>query len=371
MTPLERYQQALDTGGFTFDPNQQRVMTHFQRLFDDICTRPKPSPAPKSKPRWLEPFRKRKTVAPATTKGLYIWGGVGRGKTHLFDLFYEVIPFEQKLRIHFHRFMREVHQQLKQLGQVPDPLERVAEHFSQKARVICLDEMHINDITDAMLMYGLLRGLFERGVALVTTSNVPPDGLYKDGLQRARFIPAIELMKQHTHVINMDGDTDYRLRKLEQAEIYHHPLDDQAETSLAASFNSLIAGDTPHSGFININGRDIPVRYWADDVVWFEFEALCNTPRSNDDYIEIATLFHTVLIGSVPTLDEKSSDQARRWINMIDEFYDRNVKVIISAESPPIGLYQGTRLSFEFERTVSRLLEMQSHEYLAKEHKTG
>lgn len=370
MTPLEHYHAALKSDDFMFDPAQERVMEHFQRLFDDIIAAQNNPGKQATGAGWLKVFRKKSAQQSSHPNGLYIWGGVGRGKTHLFDLFFDALPFENKIRIHFHRFMREVHLQLNQLGKIENPLDHVAEYFSQKARVICLDEMHINDITDAMLMYGLLKGLFDRGVALVTTSNVPPDGLYKNGLQRARFLPAIELLNRHTDVVNMDSETDYRLRKLEQAEIYHSPLDSAAEQCLDDNFHSLIAGDHPHSSAISINGRDIPVRSWADDVVWFEFDALCNTPRSNDDYIEIGRIYHTVLVGNVPIMDDKTNDQARRWVNMIDEFYDRNVKVIISAEAPPLALYTGKKLSFEFERTVSRLLEMQSKTYLALEHLT-
>ena len=368
MTPLEHYRAALKSDDFMYDPAQEMVMEHFQRLFDDINI-PQQNAA-KQASSWLNLFRKKTAQQSNHPNGLYIWGGVGRGKTHLFDLFFDAIPFDKKIRIHFHRFMREVHIQLNKLGKIENPLDHVAEHFSKQARVICLDEMHINDITDAMLMYGLLKGLFDRGVALVTTSNVPPDGLYKNGLQRARFLPAIALLNQHTDVINMDSETDYRLRKLEQAEIYHSPLDSAAEQCLNDNFHNLIAGDHPHSSAVNINDRDIPVRFWADDVAWFEFDALCNTPRSNDDYIEIGRIYHTVLVGNVPVMDDKTNDQARRWVNMIDEFYDRNVKVIISAEVQPLELYTGKKLSFEFERTVSRLLEMQSKTYLALEHLT-
>ena len=265
--------------------------------------------------------------------------------------------------------MQLVHDELATLKEVKDPLDIVAERFARRARILCLDEMQVTDITDAMLMSGLFEGLFKRGVVLVTTSNIEPDGLYYGGLQRERFLPAIALIKQHTEVVNIDSDTDYRLRALEQAEIYYTPLSADVNNNLEDNFNRIAAVQRHKDSYeIIVNHRTIPVVKWADGIAWFDFETLCNTPRAKEDYIEIAQFFHSVIIADVPVLDNTLDDAARRFVNMIDEFYDSNVKVIISAAVPPQQLYQGRRLEREFERTVSRLLEMQSKEYLARPH---
>lgn len=300
--------------------------------------------------------------------GLYFWGGVGRGKTYLMDVFYDALPFAEKKRTHFHRFMRHVHQELKTVDGQKDPLLLVADRFAEQTRVLCFDEFFVSDITDAMILGGLMEALFARGVTLVATSNIVPDGLYKDGLQRSRFLPAIDLIKQHTVTVNVDGGVDYRLRVLERAELYHCPLDYEADISLRRSFDSLAPEIGQADLEIEIEGRGIPVRWVADDVAWFDFLALCDGPRSQNDYIELAREYHAILISNVPLFDD-SDDQARRFINLVDEFYDRNVKLVLSAAVPLNELYQGGRLGFEFERTQSRLLEMQSHDYLAREHK--
>ena len=355
----------IDNGEFQADPAQARVVEHLERLYQDLA-------GAESQPRsWWTRLGIGKTSSAKRTppRGLYVWGGVGRGKTHLVDLFFDSLPGTRKLRLHFHRFMRLVHDDLRELGNIQDPLERVADRFCEKADVLCLDEMQVTDITDAMLMAGLFDGLFNRGVALVTTSNIEPDNLYRDGLQRARFVPAIELIKQHTEVVAMEGDTDYRLRALEKAEIYHTPLDVSADQSLERSFHAIAAIERhENSHSIQVNHRDIPVVMWADGIAWFEFDDLCNTPRSKDDYIEISCFFHTVIVANVPVMDRYLDDAARRFVNMIDEFYDNKVKLIVSAAAPPESLYQARRLQFEFERTVSRLREMQTREYLALEH---
>ena len=362
MSTMHQYQVSLKERGFVADAAQLGVLERLVGLHQDLLTAPTAAVGLK---KFLSRLRGHQLEP---VKGLYLWGGVGRGKTYLFDLFYEYLPFEEKLRLHFHRFMQLVHDELKVLKHVSQPLDIVARHMAAKARVLCLDEMHVNDITDAMLIYGLLKGLFNRGVTLVTTSNIPPDELYKDGLQRASFLPAIDLIKQYTEVINMDGGVDYRLRTLDRAEIYHTPLDAAAAACLEKNFHDLAAVERPKVKFILINNRKISVERWADGIVWFTFDALCNTPRSSMDYIEIARYFHTVLVASIPQLDEHSINPARRFVNMVDEFYDRNVKLIITAEVVPDELYQGVRLEFEFTRTVSRLREMQSHDYLARPH---
>ncbi len=302
-------------------------------------------------------------------RGLYFWGGVGRGKTFLMDLFYEELPIKQKKRLHFHRFMREVHRKLNDFQGESNPLKKVAASFAGQARVICFDEFFVSDITDAMLLAGLLDEMFKLGVTLVATSNVEPDHLYENGLQRRKFLPAIELLNTHTLVHNMDGGLDYRLRALESAEIYHFPLDDAAETGLQAAFRSISPDEGRAAVVLPIEGRDIATRRCGDGVAWFEFAALCDGPRSQNDYIELARLFQTVLIGNVPRFGEQKEDQARRFISLVDEFYDRSVKLILSAESPILELYHGRRLAFEFQRTESRLQEMQSKEYLSRQHK--
>jgi cell division protein ZapE len=290
-------------------------------------------------------------------------------------MFYDSVPGEAKLRIHFHRFMRRVHHELADLDGVKNPLERVADKIAAEASLICFDEFFVSDITDAMILAGMFEALFDRGVCLVATSNIAPDGLYKDGLQRARFLPAIALINAHTEVLNVDGGVDYRLRTLEQAQLYYTPLDQGADISLMSSFERLapnkegsevnIEVDVP----IEIEGRYIQSRYLADDVVWFDFDALCDGPRSQNDYIELAKEFHTVLISDVPQMGRDNEDRARRFINLVDEFYDRKIKLVLSAEVELFNLYASGRLAFEFQRTCSRLQEMQSHDYLAAAHR--
>jgi len=301
--------------------------------------------------------------------GLYFWGGVGRGKTYLVDTFFDSLPFEEKMRVHFHRFMQRVHDDLRKYDGEKNPLTLVAANLASEIRVLCLDEFFVKDITDAMILAGLLGELFNNGVALVTTSNIVPDGLYENGLQRARFLPAIDLLKQYTEVVNVDSGVDYRLRALEQAEIFHYPLDSAANESLTKSFKSIALGEGKADVAIEINHRQMKTLRIHEDVVWFDFDELCDGPRSQNDYIELAKEFHTVFLSDVPQMKRDTDDQARRFINLVDEFYDRNVKLIISAEAGIPDLYLGGNLSFEFDRTVSRLLEMQSHEYLAREHR--
>lgn len=364
MTPWKRYQEDLAKPEFQHDQAQEDVVKRLQALYERlvIVEERHQSPLLRLKRR----FSKGPKVPP---KGLYLWGGVGRGKTYLMDTFYESLPFERKMRVHFHRFMQRVHKELSGLKGTRDPLDKVAEKFANEAIVICFDEFFVSDIGDAMILAKLLDGLFSRGVTLVCTSNIIPDGLYKDGLQRARFLPAIELVKRHTDVVNVDGGVDYRLRSLEQAELYHWPLDEKSRQSLEQSYQRIAVGDHHREAGVEINGRTIPAVKQADDVVWFDFKALCDGPRSQNDYIELAREFHAIIISNVPAMGPSHDDVARRFVNMIDEFYDRCVKVIISAEEPIPKLYKGGRLSFEFERTESRLLEMQSHEYLELAHK--
>ena len=326
LTPLARYRQDLERDDFHHDPAQQMAVEHLQRLYDDLVAR-RNLPKPKLIERIGQRFKKSKVVP---VQGLYFWGGVGRGKTYLMDLFYDSLPFPTKMRTHFHRFMQRVHAELTALEGEKNPLDLVAGKFASEAEVICFDEFFVSDITDAMILGGLMEKLFDRGVALVATSNIIPDRLYENGLQRARFLPAIAMLNKYTDVINVDGGIDYRLRALEQAELYHHPLGQEADASLNRSFESLVpdARDAINGLVVEVNGRPIHSRRSCEDVIWFEFDALCDGPRSQNDYIELAKLYHAVLISNVPQLGGDKDDQARRFINLIDEFYDCGVKLI-------------------------------------------
>jgi cell division protein ZapE len=364
MTPLSRYQADLKREGFSYDSAQEKAIGHLQDLFDKLVAAER-----KRKPGRIAIIKSKLKKETQPIKGLYFWGGVGRGKTYLMDNFFDALPFERKMRIHFHRFMHRVHAELKTLTGTKDPLKVVARKFASETRVLCFDEFFVTDIGDAMILSGLLDELFKNQVTLVCTSNIVPDGLYKDGLQRARFLPAIALLNLHTQVVNVDGGVDYRLRTLEDAELYHYPLGEAAYASLQKSYEGLAVELGSHGTALDINGRIIRAHKHADDVVWFDFKELCDGPRGQSDYIELAKEFHAVLIGNVPVLGGEKDDQARRFVNMIDEFYDRSVKVIISAEVAIADLYSGGNLNFEFDRTKSRLLEMQSREYLELPHK--
>ena len=364
MSPEDRYRQLLNDPAFVDDAAQAAAVAALQSLFEAL--RARDAQAENAVAAW---WRRRRSGRLVPVTGLYMWGGVGRGKTFLMDLFYESLPFDNKLRMHFHRFMQRVHHELKRLAGASNPLWQVADRLAIEARVICFDEFFVLDIGDAMILGELMDALFARGVTLVATSNIPPDELYANGLQRSRFLPAIDALKANTQVINVDGGTDYRLRVLERAEIYHHPLDASAEESLGNSFDAL-APHTPRDDVdLEVEGRLIRARRCADDVVWFDFEAICDGPRSQNDYIELARIFHAVIISGVPVFTSRSDDTARRFISLVDEFYDHSVKLIVSAEAPLNTLYRGERFAFEFERTRSRLLEMQSHDYLAEVHR--
>ncbi len=301
-------------------------------------------------------------------RGIYLWGGVGRGKTFLMDLFFESLAIREKRRVHFHRMMHEVHHRLKTLRFVENPLDKVAAGIAQDTRVLCFDEFFVSDIGDAMILGGLLEGFFQHGVTLVATSNSRPDDLYKDGLQRQRFLPAIKLLNEFTDVVNMDGGTDYRLRILQKAGTYLTPDDAVAAERLNYFFDESAAIQIETDADLSVNGRNIRARRCAKGVAWFRFGDICDGPRNQADYIEIARWYPSVIISGVPQFDVTSDDQARRFISLVVEFYDRRVKLILSADVDVPSLYSGTRLSFEFDRTVSRLTEMQSTEYLALPH---
>jgi cell division protein ZapE len=357
---LGLYRTELRRSDFSFDPAQSRVA----EMLDDLQRR-LISAGPNRSGGLRSLFRRPESEP---QQGLYVWGDTGRGKTWLVDLFFEALPFPDKLRKHFHRFMADVHEELADLGDRQDPLDIVAEKLAETTRILCFDEFFVADIADAMILGTLFDGLFRRGVSLVATSNVPPTELYRDGLQRARFLPAIELLEKHTRTVHLDGSEDYRLRTLERAEIYHSPLDQAARDGLTRSFEGIAPEACWRKEELVIKGRIIPSVRRADGVAWFDFADICDGPRSQADYIEIARSFHSVLVSNVPRLDETLENQARRFIALVDEFYDRNVTLILSAAVPLEDLYEGKRLAFEFRRTRSRLEEMQSRDYLAKAH---
>ena len=365
MTPLERYQKDLERDDFSYDSAQEAAVKHLEHLYHELVLRFEMRPR-----TWvslLNPKQRAQQNTPVI--GLYFWGGVGRGKTYLVDTFFESLPFRRKMRVHFHRFMQRVHRDLRDLQGEKNPLHIVGERIAEEARVLCFDEFFVSDITDAMILAELLEQLFSRGVTLVATSNIVPELLYENGLQRARFLPAIDLLKKYTQVVNVDSGIDYRLRTLEQAEIFHFPLDEAADIGMRSSFESLAPEPGQENVDIEIEGRAIRARRVADDVLWCDFRALCDGPRSQNDYIELARIYHAVLLSDVPVMTGAADDMARRFVNLVDEFYDRNVKLIISAAADVDDLYTGSNLKFVFERTKSRLIEMQSREYLARPHK--
>jgi len=308
--------------------------------------------------------------AASPLRGLYLWGGVGRGKTFLVDAFFAELPLREKRREHFHRFMLDVHARLRAHSDRTSPLEGVADDIAPVARILCIDEFVVGDVADAMILGTLLEALFRRGVTLVATSNIPPDELYRGGLQRERFLPAITLVERHCRVMQLDAGVDYRLAQLERATPWLGPDVPDHESSLAAAFDRLAGGPGRRDAPIEISGRSLRARREAEDVVWFDFSELCEGPRSAADYVEIARCYHTVFLGGVPVMDGTADDAARRFVTLVDEFYDRGVKLFVSAAAvTPEDLYTGERLAFEFRRAVSRLHEMQARSYLAKPHR--
>ena len=307
-------------------------------------------------------------TADVPLRGMYLWGGVGRGKTMLMDMFFESLRGKYAERSHFYRFMRQIHAQLRRIKRA-EPLEAVAEKLAARLRVICLDEFFVADIGDAMILAALIEGLFRRGVTLVATSNVPPQELYKDGLQRQRFLPAIRLLESHMDIVHLDGGIDYRLRQLEQAPTYLDATLPGTAAQLAALF-AVLAGASAHGpGVLSVEHRQIAALATGAGMVWFEFGEICEGPRSQNDYIELARLYHTIFISNIPVFTRSNENAARRFISAIDEFYDRNVNIVVSAAAAPGALYQGERLHLEFLRAASRLVEMQTQQYLAGSHR--
>jgi cell division protein ZapE len=388
-TPAELYARGVAERRWEDDPAQRAALVELDRVHAELLA----SERPAADAGW---WRLRR-AKPAAVRGVYLWGDVGRGKTFLADLLFQSLPMHSaapgksiqdvsergilprradepvrrpgKLRLHFHRFMGRVHAELRKREGRSDPLRDVAAHFAAQARVLCLDEFFVTDIGDAMILGGLLEHLFAHSTTLITTSNIEPGQLYREGLQRARFLPAIALLERHCAIVQLLAAQDYRLRELSRAGVYFTPLDAAAEQALAACFERLAPGARRPEPGIEVNGRTIAVKRRAGDVIWFDFAALCEGPRSVADYIELAQSFNTVLISGVPRFSPQMEDAARRFVNLIDEFYDHGVNLVLSAAAAPAGLYAGERLRAEFARTQSRLAEMQNCEYLARAHR--
>jgi cell division protein ZapE len=349
------YEQTLAARGYRSDSAQLRALDSLERCEQE----------------WAD-YKARRSNAltkliarPPIPRGVYLWGGVGRGKSFLMDCFFSALPLQRKTRLHFHEFMREVHRELTEMQGTSDPLQHLGETISRRFRLICLDEFHVADITDAMILHRLLESLFEHRVSIVTTSNFPPDGLYPNGLHRERMLPAIELLKEHLEIVNVDGPKDYRQATLQEVELYHTPLGPQADAAMNEAFERL-AEAKDESPILKIEHREIRARRRAGGVVWFDFRELCGGPRSQNDYLELATQFHTLLLSNVPEMSPRLASEARRFTWLVDVLYDRRVKLILSAAVEPEALYTEGALVHEFPRTVSRLREMRSAEFLAE-----
>lgn len=358
-TPSQAYADGVAAGRWRDDPAQHPALRELDRIHRQLL---------QARPAGLL-ARLGIGARPAAVKGLYLWGGVGRGKTFLVDLLYQGLPIAHKRRTHFHRFMRDIHEQLRRHAGQADPLAKIARQWCGSLRVLVLDEFFVTDIGDAMLLGRLLERLFAEGVTLVTTSNTAPQNLYKDGLQRERFLPAIAQLRAHCVELAADGREDYRLRALTRSPVYRAPLDGDSEHWLGERWQALAGGTPMRDGSIQIEGRRIAVRGRGRGVVWFDFAELCDGPRSTADYIEIAREFQIVLLGGVPCFDALNEDAARRFVDLIDELYDRQVTLVCTAAAEPVALYSGHRLAGAFERTASRLIEMRSAEYLARAHR--
>lgn len=356
MNVQEFYQHALEQRDFKSDPAQRRAVDRLQQCYDEWLA---------FKGQRSNSF-KRLVNRPEVPRGVYMWGGVGRGKSFLMDSFYSVVPLVRKTRLHFHEFMRGVHQQLDELTGVANPLDEVARRIAKKYRLICFDEFHISDVADAMIMYNLLSALFNNGVSFIMTSNYDPELLYPDGLHRDRILPTIALLKQKLDVMNIDAGIDYRGRALEQVESYYTPLCAATDRSLREAYSRL-AESADEDPRVHIESREIRALRRAGTTIWFDFATLCGGPRSQNDYLEIASRFHTVILSGIPMMSAAQSSEARRFTWLIDVFYDQKVKLLMSAEVPPEELYTNGVLANEFHRTVSRIVEMQSQDYMDKE----
>jgi cell division protein ZapE len=352
------YRQALVDRGFASDPAQERAIAELERCATEWAA---------YKQRRSNSLKKL-FIHPEIPRGVYMFGGVGRGKSFLMDCFFHAVPIKRKTRLHFHEFMREVHRELRDMQGTVNPLDELGKRMAERYKLICFDEFHVADVTDAMVLHRLLDSLFKHGVGFVTTSNFHPDGLYPDGLHRDRILPAIELLKSRLAVINVDNGTDYRRRALEHVNLYHCPLNDSAHAQMAQAFDGL-AETADESPVMTIEARTIQAQRRAGGVIWFDFKTLCGGPRSQNDYLELATQFHTLMLSNVPQMAVRMASEARRFTWLVDVLYDRKVKLVMSAAVPPEELYTEGPMSHEFPRTVSRLIEMQSSEFLAEPHR--
>jgi len=370
ITPTSRYLEALSTGSHQPDDVQRETVARLDTIYQELTSRSHPAAVSSGGLRatFSKLLGKREPVAVTSVRGLYMWGGVGRGKTWLMDLFYHSLPEGRKQRLHFHRFMLRVHEELTALQGHTDPLEILADRFKAETDVLCFDEFFVSDITDAMLLGGLMKALFARGITLVATSNIPPDELYRNGLQRARFLPAIEAIKAHCDVMNVDAGIDYRLRTLTQAHLWLSPLAASTQQQMDALWLALAGAPRENAPLLEINHRPLQTMGAENQTLGVSFSTLCVDARSQHDYIALSRLFHTVMLFDVPVMTPHSENEARRFIALVDEFYERHVKLVVSAAAPLYEIYQGERLKFEFQRCLSRLQEMQSEEYLKLAH---
>jgi cell division protein ZapE len=348
------YEALLTARGYQSDPAQLEAIAALERCENE----------------WVDYKARRSNavtkllVRPPIPRGVYMHGGVGRGKSFLMDCFFQSVPLTRKTRLHFHEFMREVHRELQDLKGTANPLDELGKRMARRFRLICFDEFHVADVTDAMILHRLLEALFANRVSIVTTSNFHPDNLYPNGLHRDRILPAIELLKNKLEVINVDAGTDYRRRTLHQLQTVHCPLGEAAEVAMQAAFEGLREA-RDESPLLHIEHREIRALRRAGGVVWFDFRTLCGGPRSQNDYLELAARFHTVLLSNVPQMPPRLASEARRFTWLVDVLYDRRVKLIMSVAVPVEQLYTEGPLAHEFPRTVSRLHEMQSAEFLA------
>jgi cell division protein ZapE len=368
--PLEWYWHFSQRTDFQADSEQLRVLERLERLFGE-----------------LEEYRNYRAgkinrlvtqlgAGKKPPRGVYIWGGVGRGKSLMMDAFYKVSRHRRKRRVHFHEFMREIHARMRELSGTEDPLDEVSTRIARELRLLCFDEFHVGDIADAMILARLLELLIAKGVVIVLTSNYRPDELYPNGLQRSRFLPAIEVLKRELDVVELGGSIDHRRRLLAALKVYYTPIDERADANLALFFEAMTKASYAVDGTMEIGGRSIGFRRRAKGVVWFDFAELCEQPRSQIDYLEIASAYHTVLVSAVRQMRPEQTDVVRRFTWLVDVFYDQRVRLVLSAECPPEELVapaseatgSQAMVRREFARTASRLQEMQSQDYFARKH---
>ncbi|RCW97187.1 MULTISPECIES: cell division protein ZapE [Kosakonia] len=370
LSPTSRYLNALNEGSHQPDDVQKEAVSRLDVIYQALINRSEPAAPQRGglMAKFSKLLGKREPKEAAPVRGLYMWGGVGRGKTWLMDMFYQSLPGERKQRLHFHRFMLRVHEELTSLQGQSDPLEIVADRFKAETDVLCFDEFFVSDITDAMLLGGLMKALFARGITLVATSNIPPDELYRNGLQRARFLPAIDAIKQFCDVMNVDAGVDYRLRTLTQAHLWLTPLDASTAQQMDKLWLALAGAARQNAPELEINHRPLPTLGVENQTLAVSFSTLCVDARSQHDYIALSRLFHTVMLFDVPVMTPLMESEARRFIALVDEFYERHVKLVVSAAAALHDIYKGERLKFEFQRCLSRLQEMQSEEYLKRAH---